>query len=134
MSERLEALPCQLDQATCQLDQAITAHAPHVSTLTDTHTHTHTHTHTNTHTHTHTYCPHSERCSYFLVSGVKPSLHTPLMSMSNAISGIVILGGMVMIQGEYLDDTDGNPTQVRCSGHTVFEHVGLGPLLWAHCR
>jgi NAD/NADP transhydrogenase alpha subunit len=86
-------------------------------------------------TRTHTPLVHTRNvCSYFLVSGVKPSLHTPLMSMSNAISGIVILGGMVMIQGEYLDDTDGNPTQVRCSGHTFVGHVGLGPLLWAHCR
>jgi hypothetical protein len=49
---------------------------------------------------------------YCLVAGVKPSLHTPLMSMSNAISGIVILGGMLQIQGEYLDKEDGNPTQV----------------------
>jgi len=31
---------------------------------------------------------------YCLVMSVKPSLHTPLMSMSNAISGIVVLGGM----------------------------------------
>ena len=30
---------------------------------------------------------------YCLVMSVKPSLHTPLMSMSNAISGIVVLGG-----------------------------------------
>mmetsp|Transcript_26214 Transcript_26214/g.68857 ORF Transcript_26214/g.68857 Transcript_26214/m.68857 type:complete len:1186 (+) Transcript_26214:139-3696(+) len=49
---------------------------------------------------------------YCLVAGVKPSLHTPLMSMSNAISGIVILGGLLQIQGEYLDDDRGNPTQV----------------------
>eukprot|EP01046_Picozoa_sp_COSAG06_P041416 COSAG06_NODE_5138_length_3687_cov_4.373467_3_plen_168_part_00 len=31
---------------------------------------------------------------YCLCANVKPSLHTPLMSMSNAISGIVIIGGM----------------------------------------
>eukprot|EP00038_Savillea_parva_P007620 m.171436 g.171436 ORF g.171436 m.171436 type:complete len:1201 (-) comp13373_c0_seq1:92-3694(-) len=49
---------------------------------------------------------------YCLVAGVKPSLHTPLMSMSNAISGIVILGGMLQIQGVYLDDDKGNATQV----------------------
>ena len=39
---------------------------------------------------------------YCLVAGVKPSLHTPLMSMSNAISGIVIIGGMYQIQGLWL--------------------------------
>jgi NAD(P) transhydrogenase subunit alpha len=36
---------------------------------------------------------------YCLCANVKPSLHTPLMSMSNAISGIVIIGGMYQIQG-----------------------------------
>eukprot|EP00040_Diaphanoeca_grandis_P024415 m.134137 g.134137 ORF g.134137 m.134137 type:complete len:1210 (+) comp29722_c0_seq1:135-3764(+) len=49
---------------------------------------------------------------YLLVMSVKPSLHTPLMSMSNAISGIVILGGMMQVQGEYLNNNRGNATQV----------------------
>lgn len=31
---------------------------------------------------------------YFTVWSVSPSLHSPLMSVSNAISGIVILGGL----------------------------------------
>jgi len=44
---------------------------------------------------------------YCLVANVKPSLHTPLMSMSNAMSGIVILGGMYQIQGDYLWGGDG---------------------------
>merc|ERR1711871_488225 len=39
---------------------------------------------------------------YCLCANVKPSLHTPLMSMSNAISGIVIIGGMYQIQGDFL--------------------------------
>jgi NAD(P) transhydrogenase subunit alpha len=44
---------------------------------------------------------------YCLVANVKASLHTPLMSMSNAISGIVIIGGMYQIQGDYLWGGDG---------------------------
>jgi NAD(P) transhydrogenase alpha subunit len=44
---------------------------------------------------------------YCLVASVKPSLHTPLMSMSNAISGIVIVGGMLQIQGKWLWGGDG---------------------------
>ena len=44
---------------------------------------------------------------YCLVANVNPSLHTPLMSMSNAMSGIVILGGMYQIQGDYLWGGDG---------------------------
>lgn len=31
---------------------------------------------------------------YFVVWGVTPALYSPLMSVSNAISGIVILGGI----------------------------------------
>eukprot|EP01066_Platyproteum_vivax_P010063 Platyproteum_vivax@DN4478_c0_g1_i1.p1 len=34
---------------------------------------------------------------FLLVWNVTPSLHTPLMSVSNAISGIVILGGMLNV-------------------------------------
>ena len=32
---------------------------------------------------------------YFVVWGVTPALHSPLMSVSNAISGIVIIGAFV---------------------------------------
>jgi NAD(P) transhydrogenase len=49
---------------------------------------------------------------YHLVVEVKPSLYTPLMSMSNAISGIVIVGGMLQIQGKYLWHQMGTGTQI----------------------
>merc|ERR1712125_213789 len=49
---------------------------------------------------------------YHLITEVKPSLYTPLMSMSNAISGIVIVGGMLQIQGKYLWPQTGSGTQV----------------------
>lgn len=32
---------------------------------------------------------------YFVVWGVTPALHSPLMSVSNAISGIVIIGALM---------------------------------------
>ena len=32
---------------------------------------------------------------YYVVWGVTPALHSPLMSVSNAISGIVILGALI---------------------------------------
>ena len=35
-----------------------------------------------------------------LIWDVSPSLHTPLMSVTNAISGIIIIGGMLQISGE----------------------------------
>ena len=37
---------------------------------------------------------------YFVVWGVTPALHSPLMSVSNAISGIVIIGALI-ITGRY---------------------------------
>jgi H+-translocating NAD(P) transhydrogenase subunit alpha len=35
-----------------------------------------------------------------IIWNVKPALHTPLMSVTNAISGIIIIGGMLQISGE----------------------------------
>ncbi|MEM6425658.1 MAG: Re/Si-specific NAD(P)(+) transhydrogenase subunit alpha [Cyanobacteria bacterium P01_D01_bin.128] len=35
-----------------------------------------------------------------VIWNVKPALHTPLMSVTNAISGIIIIGGMLQISGE----------------------------------
>ncbi|MEO0868844.1 MAG: proton-translocating transhydrogenase family protein, partial [Cyanobacteria bacterium J06642_11] len=35
-----------------------------------------------------------------VIWNVSPSLHTPLMSVTNAISGIIILGGMLQISGQ----------------------------------
>lgn len=32
---------------------------------------------------------------YFVVWGVTPALHSPLMSVSNAISGIIIVGALI---------------------------------------
>ncbi len=36
---------------------------------------------------------------YQVIWNVTPSLHTPLMSVTNAISGIIIIGGMLQISG-----------------------------------
>ncbi len=37
---------------------------------------------------------------YFVVWGVTPALHSPLMSVSNAISGIVIIGALISAGGD----------------------------------
>jgi NAD(P) transhydrogenase subunit alpha len=34
-----------------------------------------------------------------VVWNVKPALHTPLMSVTNAISGIILVGGMLQLSG-----------------------------------
>ena len=39
---------------------------------------------------------------YFSVWGVTPALHTPLMSITNAISGITAVGGLLILGGGYL--------------------------------
>ena len=36
---------------------------------------------------------------------VKPALHTPLMSVTNAISGIILVGGMLQLSGTNLSLT-----------------------------
>ena len=40
-----------------------------------------------------------------LIWDVSPSLHTPLMSVTNAISGIIIIGGMLQISGQAMSPT-----------------------------
>ena len=37
---------------------------------------------------------------YLLISKVPPRLHTPLMSMTNAISAVTILGALLLFAGE----------------------------------
>ncbi|NJM78027.1 MAG: NAD(P)(+) transhydrogenase (Re/Si-specific) subunit alpha, partial [Acaryochloridaceae cyanobacterium RU_4_10] len=40
-----------------------------------------------------------------VIWNVTPALHTPLMSVTNAISGIIILGGMLQISGPLTSPT-----------------------------
>ena len=42
---------------------------------------------------------------YKVVWGVTPALHSPLMSVTNAISGITAAGGLVMMGGSYLPNS-----------------------------
>lgn len=42
---------------------------------------------------------------YLCVWGVTPALHTPLMSITNAISGITAVGGLLILGGGYLPGT-----------------------------
>jgi len=42
---------------------------------------------------------------YQVVWGVTPALHSPLMSVTNAVSGIVAVGGMVLMGGGYFPST-----------------------------
>ncbi|OUX16252.1 MAG: hypothetical protein CBE11_02515 [Rickettsiales bacterium TMED251] len=41
---------------------------------------------------------------YFVVWAVTPALHTPLMSVTNAISGIIIIGSLTLLIENSLSD------------------------------
>jgi H+-translocating NAD(P) transhydrogenase len=42
---------------------------------------------------------------YQVVWGVSPSLHSPLMSVTNAISGIIVVGGLLLMGGGYFPNS-----------------------------
>ena len=44
-------------------------------------------------------------CGYQTVLGVTHALHSPLMSVTNAISGLTVVGGMVLVGGGLLPQT-----------------------------
>ena len=37
---------------------------------------------------------------YWVIWGVRPSLHTPLIALTNAISGIIIVGALLIAGGD----------------------------------
>ena len=41
---------------------------------------------------------------HFTVAGVTPALHTPLISVTNAISGIIIVGGLLQVSQGFAPD------------------------------
>merc|ERR1712080_256667 len=51
---------------------------------------------------------------HFTVAGVTPALHTPLISVTNAISGIIVIGGMLQLSGPLLS------ARVACALAAVF--------------
>eukprot|EP00440_Ansanella_granifera_P051488 gb/GFBE01055821.1/.p1 GENE.gb/GFBE01055821.1/~~gb/GFBE01055821.1/.p1 ORF type:complete len:1274 (+),score=357.35 gb/GFBE01055821.1/:1-3822(+) len=51
---------------------------------------------------------------HFTVAGVTPALHTPLISVTNAISGIIVVGGMLQLSGPLIS------ARVGCALAAVF--------------
>ena len=47
---------------------------------------------------------------YYVVWGVTPALHTPLMAVTNALSGIIIVGAM--LQAVTIEENSLTPTSV----------------------
>jgi NAD(P) transhydrogenase subunit alpha len=44
---------------------------------------------------------------YYVVWSVTPALHTPLMSVTNAISGIIVVGALIAVGASTLEATEG---------------------------
>ncbi|KAK2193652.1 hypothetical protein NP493_9g04024 [Ridgeia piscesae] len=62
---------------------------------------------------------------YHTVWGVVPALHSPLMSVTNAISGITAVGGMLLMGGGYLP-TDTQQTMAAVAAFISAINIGGG--------
>lgn len=62
-------------------------------------------------------------CGYQTVWGVTPALHSPLMSVTNAISGLTAVGGMVCMGGNLLPETT---SQTLAATAVVASAINIG--------
>ena len=53
---------------------------------------------------------------YFVVWSVTPALHTPLMSVTNAISSVIIVGALLAVGVEMMPSEDGGGATARALG------------------
>ena len=60
---------------------------------------------------------------YHTVWGVTPALHSPLMSVTNAISGITAVGGLMLMGGSY---TPSNTSQTLAAIATLISCINIG--------
>lgn len=59
-----------------------------------------------------------------VVWGVTPALHTPLMSVTNAISGVTAVGGLVLVGGSYLPITSSQTLAAVAVGFSAVNIAG----------
>lgn len=81
---------------------------------------------------------------YHTVWGVQPALHSPLMSVTNAISGITAVGGILLMGGGYYPQTtpqgrgsqgsDADPIARWCTSHSSFGRGSSIHLEYQHRR
>ena len=60
---------------------------------------------------------------YYVVWSVTPALHTPLMSVTNAISSVIVVGALLAVAVEGAD--------VAGSGHSLAKLLGFAALVMA---
>ena len=63
---------------------------------------------------------------YYVVWAVTPALHTPLMSVTNAISSVIVVGALLAV-GVSLVGNDGGPIVARALGFValVFASINI---------
>jgi H+-translocating NAD(P) transhydrogenase subunit alpha len=61
---------------------------------------------------------------YYVVWSVTPALHTPLMSVTNAISSVIVVGALLAVAVESAE-------AVGASGHLTAKLLGLAALIMA---
>ena len=61
---------------------------------------------------------------YYVVWSVTPALHTPLMSVTNAISSVIVVGALLAVAVESAEVAAGN-------GHVLAKLLGLAALIMA---
>jgi NAD(P) transhydrogenase subunit alpha len=61
---------------------------------------------------------------YYVVWSVTPALHTPLMSVTNAISSVIVVGALLAVAVEAAD-------AVGSSGHLIAKILGFVALILA---
>ena len=53
---------------------------------------------------------------YYVVWSVTPALHTPLMSVTNAISSVIVVGALLAVAVRYVPGLASGPTWARVMG------------------
>jgi H+-translocating NAD(P) transhydrogenase len=61
---------------------------------------------------------------YNVVWGVAPALHSPLMAVTNAISGLTAVGGMIMMGGGYLPENSSQSLAALATGISAINIFG----------
>ncbi|MEO6603884.1 MAG: proton-translocating transhydrogenase family protein, partial [Polyangiaceae bacterium] len=64
-----------------------------------------------------------------VVWNVTPALHTPLMSVTNAISGIILVGGMLQISGPL-----SSPVTLLCAAAVLLATINITGGFWVTTR
>ena len=72
---------------------------------------------------------------YYVVWSVTPALHTPLMSVTNAISSVIVVGALLAVSVTRESRPDlGAAARLRCADPRLGEHLRRLPGHAAHAR